>query len=94
MNLKDLHTEQKAVQTNAVFEPHEKVISMQIAKGEQLKEHLTKVPALLVCISGNATFGDENNQKINLQSGDYVKIEPNVKHWIDAVDQSNFILIK
>ncbi len=80
MNLKDLHTEQKAVQTNALFEPKEKVISLQIAKDEQLKEHITKVPALLVCVSGTATFGDENGQKINLQSGDYVKIEPNVKH--------------
>ena len=48
MNLKDLHTEQKAVQTNALFEPKEKVISLQIAKDEQLKEHITKVPALLV----------------------------------------------
>lgn len=94
MNLKDLHTEQNAVQTYAVFEPREKVISMQIAKGAQLKEHLTKIPALLVCISGHATFGDENNQKINLQSGGYVKIEPNVKHWIDAFEDSNFLLIK
>ena len=94
MNLKELHTQQKAVQTNALFEPREKVISLQIAKGEQLKEHLTKVPALLVCISGDAIFGDENGQKISLQSGDYVQIEPNVKHWIDALEQSNFILIK
>lgn len=94
MNLKDLHTENKAVQTNAMFEPTEKVISMQITKGEQLKEHVTKIPALLVCISGSATFSDENEQKINLQSGDYIKIEPNVKHWIDAFEESNFLLIK
>lgn len=94
MNLKDLHTENKAVQTNALFEPIEKVISMQIAEGEQLKEHVTKIPAFLVCISGNATFSDENEQIINLKSGDYVKIEPNVKHWIDASEESNFLLIK
>ena len=67
MNLKDLHTEQKAVQTNALFEPREKVISMQIAKGEQLKEHLTKVPALLVCVSGKGSYGDETGRKISLQ---------------------------
>ena len=94
MNLKDLHTEQKAVQTNALFEPKEKVISLQIAKDEQLKEHITKVPALLVCVSGKATFSDENDQKILLQSGDYVKIEPNVKHWVNASENSNFLLIK
>ena len=94
MNLKDLHTEQKAVQTSALFEPNEKVISLQIAKDEQLKEHVTKIPALLVCVSGNATFSDENDQKLSLQSGDYVKIEPNVKHWVDASEDSNFLLIK
>ena len=94
MNLKNLHTENLAVQINVVFEPTEKVISMQIAKGEQLKEHVTKIPALLVCVSGKATFSNENEQKINLQSGDYVNIEPNVKHWIDAFEESNFLLIK
>ena len=94
MNLKNLHTENLAVQLNVVFEPTEKVISMQIAKGEQLKEHVTKIPALLVCVSGKATFSNENEQKINLQSGDYVNIEPNVKHWIDAFEESNFLLIK
>ena len=94
MNLKNLHTENLAVQINVVFEPTEKVISMQIAKGEQLKEHVTKIPALLVCVSGKATFSNENEQKINLQSGDYVEIEPNVKHWIDAFEESNFLLIK
>ena len=94
MNLQDLHTEKKAVQTNVLFEPTEKVISMQIAKGEQLKEHLTKIPALLVCVSGKATFSYENGQKFSLQSGDYVKIEPNIKHWVDAIEESNFLLIK
>ena len=94
MNLKDLHTENKAVQTHVVFEPTEKVISMQIAKGEQLKEHVTKIPALLVCISGNAVFSNENGAAINLKSGVYVNIEENVKHKIDAIEESNFLLIK
>ncbi len=94
MNLKNLHSEDKAVQTKVLFEPTQNVISMQIAKGEQLKEHITKIPALLICISGEATFSDENQQKISLKSGDYVKIEPNVKHKIDAIEESNFLLIK
>lgn len=95
MNLKNLHTEKKAVQTNLLFQPTDgKVVSLQIAKNEQLPEHLTKVPALLVCVSGKASYGDENGLKIELQSGDYVKIEPNVKHWINAEQESNFLLIK
>ena len=39
MILKDLHTENKPVQTQLLFEPKDaKVISLQIAKGETLKE--------------------------------------------------------
>ena len=94
MNLKNLHPENKAVQTSILFEPKEKVISLQIAKGEQLKEHITKVPALLVCVSGNAVFDNEKGEKTELQSGDYVLIEENVKHWVDAFEDSNFLLIK
>lgn len=95
MNLKNLHTENKPVQTKVLFEPTEsKVISLQIASGGQLKEHITKVPALLVCVTGNAVFQDEKGKSIELKSGDYVNIESNVKHWIDAKEESNFILIK
>ena len=65
MNLNNLHTEDKAVQTNLLFQPSEaKVISLQIAKNEQLKEHITKVPALLVCVNGNATYNDEKGEII------------------------------
>jgi quercetin dioxygenase-like cupin family protein len=95
MNLKNLHSENKPIQTQSLFLTTEgKVISLQIAAGEQLKEHITKVTALLVCVSGEAIFHDEKGKSIALKSGDYVNIEANVKHWIDAKDESNFILIK
>ncbi|UQD57728.1 hypothetical protein FLAK523_09485 [Flavobacterium sp. K5-23] len=95
MTLKNLHTENKPVQTNLLFKTEEgKVISLQISKNEQLKEHITKVPALLVCVSGNATYHDEKGILANLKSGDYINIEPNVKHWVDAKEESNFLLIK
>ena len=95
MNLKNLHTESKPVQTKVLFEPTEsKVISLQIAKGETLKEHVSKIPALLVCISGNAVFTDEKGTIINLKSGVYVMIEENIKHAIEAIEESNFILVK
>lgn len=95
MNLKNLHTENKPVQTKVLFEPTDsKVISMQISSGGQLKEHITKVSALLVCVSGNAFYQDENGIIIELKTGDYVNIEANVKHWVDAKEDSNFILIK
>ena len=95
MILKNLHTENKPVQTQLLFEPKDaKVISLQIAKGETLKEHLSKIPALLVCISGNADFTDENGIVVNLNSGNYVMIEENVKHAVKAIEESNFLLMK
>lgn len=95
MNLINLHSSDKPVQTQVLFEPTEnKVIALQIAKNEQLKEHVTKVPALLVCINGDATFSNENGEKIHLKSGDFIKIPVDVKHWVDAHELSNFLLIK
>ncbi|WP_245571597.1 hypothetical protein [Flavobacterium filum] len=95
MNLKNLHTEHKAVATQLLFEPTQgKVVSLQIAKNEQLKEHVTTIPALLLCVSGDATYNEETGKKIHLTSGDYVKIPVNVKHWVDAHELTNFLLIK
>ena len=95
MNLTNLHSSDKPVQTQVLFEPTEnKVIALQIAKNDQLKEHVTKVPALLVCINGDATFSNENGEKIHLKSGDFIKIPVDVKHWVDAHELSNFLLIK
>ena len=95
MNLTNLHSSDKPVQTQVLFEPTEnKVIALQIAKNEQLKEHVTKVPALLICVTGEATFSNENGEKIHLKSGDFIKIQVDVKHWVDAHELSNFLLIK
>lgn len=95
MNLKNLHTENKAVQTQLLFSPTQgNVISMQIAKGETLKEHVSKIPALLICVSGTAVYTDEKGTVINLTSGVYVMIEENIKHAINAVEESNFLLMK
>ena len=95
MILKNLHTENKPVQTQLLFEPKDaKVISLQIAKGETLKEHVSKIPALLVCVSGNAVYTDEKGTVITLNSGTYVMIEENVKHAVKAIEESNFLLMK
>ena len=95
MNLKDLHKETLGVQTNMMFPAIDgKIISLQILKNSQLKEHITNVPALLICVTGNATYEDEKGNVTNLFSGDFLKIEPNVKHWINGIENSNLLLIK
>lgn len=95
MNLQNLHNDSTAVQTNMLFPATEgKVIALQILKGKQLEEHITKVPAILICVIGNAVYQDEKGNKITLLTGDYVKIEPNVKHSVTGIENSNLLLIK
>lgn len=94
MNLKDLHTEDKPLQTKKIFAAVEGVIAIQIKAEGQLKEHVTTVPALLVCVLGKVIFENEKGAKEILMPGDYVNIEVNVKHWVTANEDSNLVLIK
>ena len=94
MNLKDLHKEDKLLQTKKLFAAVEGVISMQFKSGGLLKEHITMVPALLICVIGHVVFENEEGTKVILMSGDYVNIDANVKHWVTANEDSNLVLIK
>lgn len=57
-------------------------------------EHITKIPACLLCISGEVIFENELGQEKKLITGDYVLIEPMIKHHIDAIEDSLLILLK
>lgn len=94
-NLKELHTEQKAVQTKVIFTAEDgKVVSLKIAKGEELKDHVSNLSALFLCVTGDATYKDENGKSIRLKAGDYMFIEKDVMHRVTAKKDSNFILIR
>ena len=95
MNLTELFTDDKPIQSKKIFSTTEgNVNSLRILAGNQLKEHITKVPALLVCVTGEVIFNTEKGEINHLKSGDYVHIEPMVKHWIDAQQDSYLFLIK
>ncbi len=95
MNIKDLHTEDKAVSAISLFKSERgNATSIRILKDEKLKEHITQIPALLVCIEGNVFFENEKGQKIELLPGDYTLIEPMVKHWVQATIDSHLIVVK
>jgi|AntRauMFilla1563_2_1112583.scaffolds.fasta_scaffold00957_5 quercetin dioxygenase-like cupin family protein len=94
MNLKNIHTAEKTVKTKLLFTAEEgKVISLQIAAGEQLKEHVSKVSATLICVSGKAVYKEAAGETA-LETGDFIIISKEVKHEVDAVTDSNFILVK
>ena len=95
MNIKELHTQVKPVSAVPLFKSEQgNATALQIFQGELLKEHLTKVPALLICMDGKALFENEKGIKETLMPGDYVNIEPMVKHWIAGLTDSQLILIK
>jgi quercetin dioxygenase-like cupin family protein len=87
MNLKELHTTIKPVSVSPIFKRDlGNAISLHILKGEQLKEHITKTPAVLICVFGEVVYGTENGIKETLKPGDYILIEPMIKHWVDGVE--------
>lgn len=95
MNIKELHTQEKPVSATSLFKSDlGNATAIQILKGEKLKEHITKIPALLICVEGEVIFENENGINETLFPGDYVHIEPMVKHWVDGVIDSQLVLIK
>jgi quercetin dioxygenase-like cupin family protein len=95
MNIKELHTQDKPVSATFLFKSElRNVTGIQILQGETLKEHITKTPALLICIKGEVIFENENGISETLKPGDYVNIEPMVKHWVEGTIESQLILIK
>ena len=94
MNIKDKHSD-KVVSAYPLFKGVEgSATAIQIQKGEQLKEHITKTEAFLICISGSARFGNEKGETHDLKCGDCVLIEPMLKHWVDGIETSQLMLLK
>lgn len=95
MNIKDLHTQEKPVSAISLFKSElGNATAIKILQGEKLIEHVTKIPALLICMEGEVVFENEKGIKETLMPGDYVNIEPMVKHWVEGTMESQLILIK
>ena len=95
MNIKDLHTKLKPVSAIPHFKAAEgNVTAIQILNNQLLKEHTTKMPALLVCVTGEVVFENEKGIKENLLPGDYVHIGPMIKHSVKGIEDSQLLLIK
>lgn len=95
MNIKELHTQVKPVSSTSLFKSElGNANAIQILQDEMLKEHISKIPGLLICIEGEVVFENENGIKETLKTGDYVNIEPMVKHWVSGIIESQLVLIK
>jgi quercetin dioxygenase-like cupin family protein len=94
MNISQFHDNDKEVSSKLIFSGEGKVITLRLKEGALLKEHITPVPAILFAMNGNSVFENELGFKRELSKGDLIEIEPNVKHWVKAITESTFILIK
>jgi quercetin dioxygenase-like cupin family protein len=95
MNINALHHQEKAVSASALFSGEQgTTTTIRIKQGAVLKEHITPTPALLLCIQGHVVFENENGTTESLMAGDYVIIEPMVRHWLVAMLDSNVLLMK
>lgn len=95
MNIKEKHQTDKPVSALSIFKGSEgNVIALQIKAGAQLKEHITKIPAILICVEGIAIYGSERGEEITLGPGEYFLIDPDVRHWVDGKEDCQLLLIK
>ncbi|MFT4739950.1 MAG: quercetin dioxygenase-like cupin family protein [Marivirga sp.] len=94
MNLANTHSIEKPISATLLFKGEGGTTALQILKHQVLKEHTSKVPALLICVVGEVVFENEKGIKESLQSGDYIAIDPLVKHMVTANADSQLILLK
>lgn len=95
MKIEDQHPNDKGVSAKSFFKMEEgNATAIQILRGELLKEHITKNPALLLCVSGRVVFENELSHKETLSAGEYILITPLVKHWVQAEEDSQLVLLK
>ena len=95
MNIVELHTTDNKISAVKIDSQGEAAITaIKILKDETLAEHITKVPAVLVCITGETIYETEKGVKESHKMGSYVNIPENVTHWLKATKESHLLLIK
>lgn len=94
-SLIELHQQEKEVSAVNLFKGElGTATAIQLDRNCTLKEHITKTPALLLCVDGRMTYEDDNEHEFTFEIGDYVHITPNIKYWLYASVKSQLILLK
>lgn len=94
-NISSKHEAAQSVSAKLLFKGEEGVVNaLQILKGGLLDKHVTKTPAILVCVAGEVVFENEKGVRQTLTHGDFINIEPMVVHWVKGIEDSQLLLIK
>jgi quercetin dioxygenase-like cupin family protein len=95
MKLTSLHTNDKTVSALGLFQGQTgKTTALRIATEGILKEHSSTVPAILMCILGEARYEQSDGMSTLLTPGDYVEIAPDVKHQVIGLTETHLLLLK
>ncbi|WP_170254544.1 cupin domain-containing protein [Phaeodactylibacter luteus] len=95
LSLQGLHSPEKPISARPLFTGAKgTTTALQILKGGQLKSHTSDVKALLICLSGQVSYGTSQGETQTLSPGGYLFIEPQVEHWVDGLEDSQLLLIK
>lgn len=94
MHFSSFHSADKALSTKLFFQGEGKAISIHLQENGVLPEHITTTPAILFPISGKVLFENEFGFKREISSGDFIEIEPNVRHWVTGLSESYLVLLK
>ncbi len=70
-----------------------RVKALACKQGSRLPDHVTKVPTLLVVVQGKIAFCTEEGCR-ELQAGEAFSIPVEEPHWVDALEDSLFLLIQ
>ncbi|MHC5309997.1 cupin domain-containing protein [Myroides sp. LJL116] len=94
-NLKDFHEKESEFSAKLLFEGQSgKTVSIYLQKDAIIKEHTTAVKALLICVQGHLVYHQKDQSPISLQQGQYVNIPQDVPHWVEALKDSEALLLK
>jgi len=87
-------TEHKGVQTSKLSKSENiDVLHISMEKDAILKKHSSPKDALLIVLEGHIVFHIDTNSYV-LKKHQVYNFEKNVEHWVEAIEDSNFIIIR
>ena len=87
-------TEHKGVQTSKLSKSENiDVLHISMEKNANLKKHSSPKDALLIVLEGHIVFYIDTNSYV-LKKHQVYNFEKNVEHWVEAIEDSNFIIIR
>ena len=91
--LNELQNNVKPVATKNIFGGDGKATLIKINKNATLAKHQSRTNALLVLLSGKATYEEENRKVELVQANDFVHIPEKVLHSVFGNEDAQLLLI-